>query len=150
MSRIHGPRPADPDEPDSGPRALAWLGDGEVLVADDDPSIRQVLVRSFERFGMRVTQVADGEEALARFEAAPERFRLVVLDLTMPRLDGDRALERMRAVRPQLPALVLTGFLVEEVRDRMRHGPPIGFLQKPFTMRGLADALWELLGPSEG
>jgi two-component system cell cycle sensor histidine kinase/response regulator CckA len=118
-----------------------------VLVADDDGPIRKVLSRALERFGLTVTQVADGDDAVARIAAEPDRYRLIVLDLTMPRLDGDIALTQIRRIAPALPALVLSGFLEDEIRERVDGKERVAMLHKPFTMRSLADALWEVLGP---
>lgn len=144
------PRPASADEPDSGPRELPWLRSGEVLVADDDAPIRKVLSRALERFGLTVTQVTDGDEAVDRIAAEPDRFQLVILDLTMPRLDGDVALTRIRAAAPGIPALVLSGFLEDEIRERVAGKERVAMLHKPFTMRSLADCLWDVLGPHAG
>jgi two-component system, cell cycle sensor histidine kinase and response regulator CckA len=141
------PRPTTPDEPDSGPRALPWLRAGEVLLADDDQPIRRVLCRALERFGLTVTQASDGDEAVGLIAAAPQRFALVVLDVTMPRLDGDLALIQIRALAPAIPAIVLSGFLKEHIRERLDGMERVAVLQKPFTMRSLADALWDVLGP---
>lgn len=139
-------RPASPDEPDSGPRTLPWLRSGEVLLADDDGPIRKVLTRALSRFGLTVVEVEDGEEAVARVVAAPDRFRLVILDLSMPRLSGDAALVRIREAAPGIPALILSGFLESDIRDRVGGAARVATLQKPFSMRSLADALWDVLG----
>lgn len=149
MSPRPSTRPSSPDEPDSGPRSLPWLASGEVLLADDDAPIRKVLSRALTRFGMTVAEVADGDDALELVRAAPGRFRLVVLDLTMPRLNGDEALLRIREVAPDLPALILSGFLEDEIRERIGSAPRVSLLHKPFSMRSLADVLWEVLGQHE-
>jgi CheY-like chemotaxis protein len=143
-------RPSSPDEPDSGPRSLPWLPSGEVLLADDDAPIRKVLSRALARFGLTVAEVSDGVEALELVQAAPGRFQLVILDLTMPRLSGDEALLRIREVAPDLPALILSGFLEEEIRERIGNAARVSLLHKPFSMRSLADVLWDVLGPHEG
>ena len=136
------------DEPDSGPRSLPWLGGGEVLVADDDPAMRRVLVRAFERFGLSPVTCADGREALEAVTAEPKRFRLVVLDLTMPRMAGDTALQRIRELNPGMPAIVLSGYLEDEIKDRVNLDGRIATLNKPFSLKELADALWTLVGPA--
>lgn len=125
------------------------MASGEVLLADDDAPIRKVLSRALTRFGMTVAEVADGDDALELVRAAPGRFRLVVLDLTMPRLNGDEALLRIREVAPDLPALILSGFLEDEIRERIGSAPRVSLLHKPFSMRSLADVLWEVLGQHE-
>ncbi|MBX7119462.1 MAG: response regulator [Gemmatimonadaceae bacterium] len=149
MAPPRSSRPITADEPDSGPRTLPWLHGGEVLVADDDPSIRKVLARAFERFGMTVTSCEDGDDALAQVVHDPARWHLVALDLTMPRMGGDDALARMRSVRADLPALILSGFLEADMQDRVAGLGRVAVLQKPFTLRALADALWEVLGPED-
>src|SRR5262245_34218070 len=82
MTPVPSKRPSSPDEPDSGPKSLPWLRGGEVLLADDDGPIRKVLSRALARFGLAVVEVEDGEEAAAMVAATPDRFRLVILDLT--------------------------------------------------------------------
>lgn len=139
-------RPTSPDEPDSGPRTLPWLRAGEVLLADDDAPIRKVLGRALGRFGLTVVEVDDGDDAVALVAASPERFRLVILDLTMPRLSGDVALVQIREAAPELPALILSGYLEAEIRERVGDATRVAMLQKPFSMRSLADALWDVLG----
>lgn len=150
MSPSRSARPSSPDEPDSGPRSLPWLVSGEVLLADDDAPIRKVLSRALTRFGMTVAEVSDGDEALDLVRATPGRFRLVVLDLTMPRLNGDEALLRIRELEPDLPALILSGFLEDEIRERIGDASRVALLHKPFSMRSLADVLWDVLGQHEG
>ena len=119
---------------------------GEVLLADDDAPIRKVLSRSLTRFGMTVAEVADGDDALELVRAAPGRFRLVVLDLTMPRLNGDEALLRIREIAPDLPALILSGFLEAEIRERIGNATRVSLLHKPFSMRSLAAPPWAAPG----
>lgn len=142
-------RPVSPDEPDSGPRLLPWLVGGEALIADDDPSIRKVMARAFERFGLTVTLCEDGDDALAHVAREPARWRIVALDLTMPRMGGDDALLRMRDLRADLPALLLSGLLEDDLQDRVRGLGGVAVLGKPFTLRALADALWEVLGTED-
>ena len=145
------PRPRRPtqDEPESGPRSLPWLGTGEVLVADDDPAMRRVLIRAFERFGLTPVPCVDGLEAAQAVEANPDRFRIVVLDLTMPRMSGDAALTRIRAANATLPAIVLSGYLEDEIRERVNEGDRVAVLNKPFSLRELADVLWKVAGPRD-
>ena len=76
-----------------------------VLVVDDDPHIRQLLVFAFEKAGMQVREAGDGEDALAQIaRAAPD---LVVLDINMPRMDGLEVCRRLRATS-EVPVLFLS------------------------------------------
>lgn len=120
-----------------------------MLLADDDGSIRKVIAKALRRFGMTVTEVGDGHEAVAVVREAPDRFCLVILDLSMPRLRGDEALVRIRELAPDVPALMLSGFLEDEMRDRIGGASRVALLHKPFSMRTLADVLWEVLGGTE-
>ncbi|MCE9602094.1 MAG: response regulator [Gemmatimonadetes bacterium] len=133
-------------EPDSGPRPFAWHGTGEVIVADDEIGVLTVTARALERIGLTVTRCEDGEAAVAVFKADPERWRLVLLDLSMPRLNGAQALTAMRLLRPELPAVLSSGYSESEMRDTVPDAKGIVFLLKPFTVRSLSEAVRQVLG----
>ena len=103
-----------------------------VLVVDDDPHIRALLVFAFEKAGMAVREAADGEEALAEVaRAAPD---LVVLDINMPRMDGLEVCRRLRATS-EVPVLFLSSR--DEEFDRVL-GIELGaddYVVKPFSPR---------------
>ena len=136
------------DEPESGPRPFSWQGAGEVLLADDEPTVRHVATRALQRLGLTVTACANGREAVDLFIADPDRWRLVVLDLTMPVLAGDEALVLILARRADVAALLYSGYSEVDVSHRFSSLGRVGFLQKPFTVRALSDAVRDLLGPS--
>ena len=89
--------------------------------------------------------VDGGAEAVAAIQATPDAFDVVVLDLTMPGMDGVEALERMRAIRPELVVLVCSGYAEQEVLDRFTE-PPAGFVQKPVLAEELDRRIRELAG----
>ena len=103
-----------------------------VLVVDDDPHIRALLVFAFEKAGMAVREAGDGEEALAEVaRAAPD---LVVLDINMPRMDGLEVCRRLRATS-EVPVLFLSSR--DEEFDRVL-GIELGaddYVVKPFSPR---------------
>ena len=103
-----------------------------VLVVDDDPHIRQLLVFAFEKAGMAVREAGDGEEALAEIaRAVPD---LVVLDINMPRMDGLEVCRRLRATT-EVPVLFLSSR--DEEFDRVL-GIELGaddYVVKPFSPR---------------
>ena len=137
------------EEPDSGHRPFAWHGVGEVLLADDEPTVRHVAARALQRLGFTVTPCANGREAVDIFGAEPARWKLVVLDLTMPVMAGDEALERILAMRPEVAALLYSGYSEEDVRDRFGSLGRVAFLPKPFTVRALSEAVRAVLGPPD-
>jgi len=120
---------------------------GEVLVVEDEENVRTVVSTMLRVLGLRVEVAADGETALARFAAEPTRFTLVMLDLLMPGMTGEQTLERLRAIRPDLRALLMSGYSEGDVLGRVggeaRH---TAYLAKPFTREALERALRELLG----
>ena len=117
-----------------------------VLVADDDPAIRELIAFGLERAGFATVEVSDGEEAL---EALADRLPAVaVLDVMMPRLDGLEVLRRLRAdpYTSGLPVLLLTARARPEDDERGRSLGADDYVTKPFSpaelvarVRALAD-----------
>jgi DNA-binding NtrC family response regulator len=106
-----------------------------LLIVEDEPSLRDLLRRYLERAGYEVESFADSEEALVRFEAGPEGFSLVVTDLTLPGLNGEELIGRMRALNANLRALILSGY------PHVPTQPRTGFLQKPFLPKMLIEEI---------
>lgn len=108
-----------------------------ILMADDEPHIRDILVRMLGALGHRVEAASDGWELLRR--AGENRPDLVLSDIDMPGCDGIRAGKLLNRARPGLPLLLMTGD-PESARAARRAGfAPV--LLKPFSMRELAEAL---------
>lgn len=125
----------------------ALRGSGRILLADDEPAVRDVAKRALERAGYAVTACADGAEALDRFREEPGAYRAVVLDLTMPMLGGQDALLAMRAIRPDIPAVLSSGFASEELSPRVVALDAVTFVQKPFAVHTLTAAIFEVSPP---
>jgi two-component system response regulator AtoC len=103
-----------------------------VLVADDDAVARDLLVEVLMREGYRVRAAAGGEEAVRLAEG--EVFDLALIDLRMPGVDGLAVLERIRALDPSPPVLILTAFATMETAiEAIRHGA-YDYLSKPFRI----------------
>lgn len=136
---------ARPD-PERTPMAPA----GRVLVVDDEPGLRKLVARVMGSAGWWVDQAEDGEEGVERVLAEDGGYDLVVLDLTMPRMGGAEALERMRAHRPGIKVLLTSGYSVDE---SPRHGPDdpdTGFLPKPWGPDDLHRAVGQLVSGPPG
>jgi CheY-like chemotaxis protein len=116
-----------------------------VLLVEDEEVVRRVAARCLERAGYRVLAVGDGEDAL-RLAAATPRIDLLVTDVVMPGMSGPRLADHLRAARPALPVLFMSGFsrdLPESLQP-----PPGALLQKPFTPEMLAARVAEALRPA--
>src|SRR2546425_10719488 len=106
-----------------------------LLVADDDPGLRESLERTLTREGYRVVLAADGRAALERVQA--RGVDLIVTDLRMPGLTGLELLRAAKAIRPDVDVILLTAFgTVEEAVKAMKDGA-YDFLTKPFRREQL-------------
>jgi DNA-binding response OmpR family regulator len=104
-----------------------------ILVVDDEPAARVLAFRVFSGAGFDVTTVQSGFECLEHFRKRPNWFDLIVLDLSMPFMDGEETFKRLRAINPNVVVLLSTGFLTQaqERIDRMIAAGMAGFIRKP-------------------
>ncbi|HEY1108020.1 MAG TPA: transporter substrate-binding domain-containing protein [Opitutaceae bacterium] len=119
----------------------AWQGKGTVLVADDEETVRTTAAVMLKKLGFNVALVADGRQAVEVFHATPERFALVLMDLTMPHLDGHQAFAELRRLRADVRVVLMSGFSEEEAISQFTGKGLAGFLQKPFQHEDLSAAL---------
>jgi PAS domain S-box-containing protein len=119
---------------------------GLVLVVDDEPTLRNVAAAMLIELGCEVVMATDGAEALEVFREHRDRMQCVLLDLTMPRMNGWETLTALRALRPELPVILASGY--DEVQVMAGDHPvrPQAFLHKPYGMAGLNAALAQALG----
>ena len=108
-----------------------------VLVADDEPAVLAMAAAVLKHHGYHVVSAANGREAVAQFHAAPASFGAVVLDFTMPELNGVGALMEIRRQRPTIPAVLMSGFGPVDAFERLPPENPPLFLQKPFAQNEL-------------
>jgi DNA-binding NtrC family response regulator len=114
-----------------------------LLIVDDEPKLLDLLSRYLGRLGYQVETCGDAQDALARFQAGPDRFTMAITDLSLPSLNGEELIERIRELRPGLPAIITSGY------PYAPRAPGIGFLQKPFLPQMLLEAVENALkGPS--
>ena len=123
-----------------------WKGSGKALVVDDDPLVRRTLERCLQMYGFDAVAAASGAEALDIFGEDPEQFVVVLLDLTMPGMDGDETLVGLRKLRDDVVAVLVSGYDEKEISRRFRTDMPQGLLKKPFRPRDLQAELEKILG----
>ncbi|HVO40881.1 MAG TPA: response regulator [Spirochaetia bacterium] len=131
--------------PAGGAREVADAPGATILLAEDDRSIRDLAERVLKKEGFVVLAAADGEEALRLFERNADAVRLALLDDVMPKLGGRAVLEKMRALKPGLPAVLCTGY------SWTRGQPAAGadgeeLLPKPYEPREMLRRVRRLLG----
>jgi CheY-like chemotaxis protein len=125
------------------PRAAAAADGGSetILLAEDEPQVAELAARILHDAGYRVVIARDGDEAVAIGKALGPTLDLLVADVVMPRCNGSAAAAALRALRPGLPALYMSGYAVEILS---RHGvdeSSVCFLAKPFTAPSLLRAV---------
>lgn len=85
-------------------------GKETIMIVDDEEAIRKIYQDFFKRFGYRVYVYQDGVEAFEAFEADPQKFDLILTDMTMPRMAGDEFSRQCLKLRPEIPIILCTGF----------------------------------------
>lgn len=124
-----------------------------ILVVDDSPSQRRMIAACLRAGGYDVAEAADGDEAHAAAQAAPDPqpFDMLVTDQVMPGMDGLTLIRRLRAMPryAALPILMLTTEADSHIRAQAREAGASGFLPKPFDPDQLMQSVAALLSPSE-
>ncbi|MEW6158717.1 MAG: PAS domain S-box protein [Verrucomicrobiota bacterium] len=125
----------------------AYRGEGTILVVDDEESVRSFLAQVLEAFGFKVLLAADGREGLALFTKNASAITLTILDLTMPRMNGEETFREIRKLQPEARVLLTSGYDEREAVARFRAKGLSGFLQKPFQPLDVARILQQVLPP---
>lgn len=110
---------------------------GTVLLAEDDATVREATKELLESYGCSVVEAADGEEALALFRRMEHRITLVILDITMPRMDGREVLRQIQALSPAVRVILTSGYHEQDVVREKDAGRIVGFLPKPYRFHQL-------------
>ena len=117
-------------------------GTGTILVVDDEVAVRRVAKAMLEHLGYAVLVAENGLEGVTIFEQRAADITAVLLDMTMPVMDGEHALQHMRAIRPDVPVLVSSGYSEVVARARFNDSVSVDFIQKPYTVAELAKKIW--------
>jgi CheY-like chemotaxis protein len=120
-----------------------------VLVVDDETAVRTVTVRMVERLGYQTMEASDGQVGVDTFKAHADSIICVLLDVTMPVMSGAQALQAIRAIRPDVPVVLMSGYTNEETSARFELLRPNCFLHKPFDSAELQACLNAAIGANE-
>lgn len=125
----------------------------DILVAEDDPVLRNLYIKKFQVAGHPIRAVEDGEQALAEITQRPPQ--VLVLDIHMPKMDGFQVLEQLPIASRTFPVVMLTNFADEKSRERGKElGADDYFIKKDMTIKSLLDMVervyeqWQRLHPS--
>lgn len=146
---------AGPSEP-AAPAASSTTGEpapvpAAILVVDDDETVRTVSRRILEHAGYTVLLAAHGGEALQQYQARPE-IALVLLDMTMPHMDGEEAFRELRRIDPSVRVILTSGYNEQDATERFAGKGLAGFIQKPYRPQELLAAVARVLSqpPARG
>lgn len=120
-----------------------------VLVVDDNELILRTMDAILERLGHSAQEATCGEAALAWLEEGHQPD-LAILDVYMPRMSAEQILGAIRALRPELPVLFITGWVDDRIQTLVDTTPKVGLLAKPFGCAELEAQVNALLEPSGG
>ena len=116
-----------------------------LLVVDDEEHVRRVLAGILESAGHEVLEAGDGEEAIDVFRREGDGIDCVLLDLSMPKLDGEEVFAELRRIRPGVRVVLSSGFTEQEILDRFQGAGLAGVIQKPAQMHVLLAKIAEAL-----
>jgi two-component system cell cycle sensor histidine kinase/response regulator CckA len=134
MKHDHKPTQLADREPSEATTSRTLPGRARrILVVDDDPAARVLASRVFTEAGFEVITAQSGFECLEKFRKRPNWFDLILLDLSMPFMDGEETFRLLRAINPNVVVLLSTGFLTQaqDRIDRMLAAGMAGSIRKP-------------------
>jgi PAS domain S-box-containing protein len=120
-------------------------GTERVMVVEDEETVRTIIVEVLENLGYEVLPASNGEQALAAAQKDPEPIDLLITDVIMPRMGGRALAERLKATRPDLRVLYISGYPARGARSEDALDRKAVLLEKPFSPLALANKVREIL-----
>jgi len=122
----------------------SWPGEGRILVVDDEDLVLEVTREILESRGFDVLTAAGGREAVELFRQHRDEIAAVILDMTMPEMDGEEVFETIRQLNPEVRVIMMSGYSRKKVPRQVFETSQGGFLHKPFRPQDLMDKLREV------
>jgi len=123
----------------------ATQGNERILLIDDEEQIIDIEQQILERLGYKVTPKTDSQEALEEFAALPEKFDLVITDMTMPKMTGEQLARRLMEIKPDIPVILCTGFNETITEEKALAMGIDKFVMKPIVKDELANTIRTVL-----
>jgi len=138
-------------QPPPADSASSWRGAGLALVIDDEETVRAVAARLLESLGFTPLAAVDGCDGVRIFREHAAALRVVLLDLTMPHMNGEETFRELCQIDARVPVVLMSGFTENGTIDRFAGKGLAGFIQKPFDHKRLQAKLHAVLtGPPDG
>jgi DNA-binding NtrC family response regulator len=120
-------------------------GKERIFLVDDEESIVRVTCQRLKRLGYTVESTTNPLEALSVFRSKSDQFDLVISDLTMPKMTGDKLAKEILNIRPGMPIIICTGFSERMDSEKAKEIGAAGYLKKPHEKRDLAKVVRKVL-----
>lgn len=118
----------------------AWKGSGTVLLVDDEETIRGIGGEMLKELGFTTITASDGRQAVEAFRQNPG-IAFVILDLTMPHMDGEQCFRELRLLNPMVKVIMSSGYNEQEVTQKFVGKGLAGFIQKPYRLTALQEVI---------
>jgi two-component system cell cycle sensor histidine kinase/response regulator CckA len=128
---------------DSGADLAA--GRGTILVAEDDPQVRDMITETLTKSGYAVLLARNGLEAVSLYQGSPRPVDLVILDLVMPQMGGKECYFRLKSLNPKVKILVMTGFTADGSAEEFRREGASGVIIKPFELQEFTETIQRIV-----
>jgi CheY-like chemotaxis protein len=120
-----------------------WKGSGTVLLVDDEETVRGIGTDMLKELGYGVVTANDGREAIEAFKDNKD-ISFVIMDLTMPHMDGEQCFRELQQIKPGVKIIMSSGFNEQEVTRKFVGRGLAGFIQKPYKLSALRDAIMKM------
>lgn len=127
-----------------------WRGQGTILIADDEPLMRDFAREALQECGYQVLLSEDGQAAVEAFRANRREIDLVILDLVMPKMSGIEAFLVIRNIEPDAKVLLASGYSKDERVDEALTQGALGFIEKPYSLERLSRTVHQVLSKPTG
>ncbi len=136
--------PAQVEEPEV--MAPLYRGSGVAMLVDDEESLRTLGKGMLEHLGFTALVAGNGVEAINLFRDRKDEISVVIMDLTMPQMDGVETIQEMRRLQPEVRTLLASGYKESDVAERYAGKGIDGFIQKPYELAVFSEKLQKILG----
>jgi two-component system, cell cycle sensor histidine kinase and response regulator CckA len=118
---------------------------GTVLIVDDEETICSITKLMIENAGFQALTASDGMEAIKITSENNGRIDCILLDHSMPNMNGDETFKILKSMYPNLKVIMMSGYNLQEISENLSDKGPIGYIQKPYTLailiRAITDAI---------
>jgi PAS domain S-box-containing protein len=133
------------EDPQQTKQRVMLGGNETILIAEDSPDVRKLMIAVLQQFGYTVIEAVDGEDAVNKFAEQSDDIQLLILDVVMPKMNGKEALDGMRAIRKDIKAIFASGYTADIIQRKGILEAGVGFLPKPVMPHVLLSVIRETL-----